>query len=133
MRLFFLLVALAPIVFSESNKCNKKTDSKECLKGRLEIKGICSNYVITIIKGDFDTSKVETSWTDPESDKQYQNAFKLGSPCTFPSSLNEGDEFYFEFVQEKKEDCAVCMAYRPVPEKINLISVINSPCQGLAP
>ncbi len=102
------------------------------MKGRLEIKGICSNYVITIIDGPIDTAKVASTWTDPETNKTYTNAFKLGSPCTFPSTLNEGDEFYFEFVNETKEDCAVCMAYRPVPEKINMINVLNASCKNAA-
>ena len=128
MRLLYFLLALAPIVSSDSTSCNKKSASDNCLKGRLEIKGICSNYVITIIDGPVDTSKVASTWTDPETNKTYTNAFKLGSPCTFPSTLNEGDEFYFEFVDQTKEDCAVCMAYRPVPEEINMINVLNSPC-----
>ena len=119
MRLLYFLLALAPFVSSEFTSCNKKSASDNCLKGRLEIKGICSNYVITIIEGPVDTSKVASTWTDPETNKTYTNAFKLGSPCTFPSTLNEGDEFYFTFV---------CMAYRPVPEKINMINVLNSPC-----
>ena len=132
MRLLYFLLALAPFVSSESTSCNKKSVPADCMKGRLEIKGICSNYVITIIDGPIDTSKVTSAWTDLETNKTYTNAFKLGSPCSFPSALNEGDEFYFEFVNETKEDCAVCMAYRPVPEKINMINVLNAPCKSIA-
>lgn len=132
MRLLYFLLAFAPFVSTQSTSCNKNSSTTSCMKGRLEIKGICSNYVITIIDGPIDTSKVASTWTDPETNKTYTNAFKLGSPCTFPSSLNEGDEFYFTFVNDTKEDCAVCMAYRPVPKKINMINVLNAPCKSLA-
>ena len=132
MRFLYLLLSLIPFVASESASCSKKSDPVNCMKGRLEIKGICSNYVITITDGPVDTSKVEAAWTDPETNKTYKNAFKLGSPCTFPSNLKEGDEFYFNFVDETKEDCAVCMAYRPVPDKINMINVMNTPCNSLS-
>ena len=132
MRLLYFLLALAPFVSSQSTSCNKKSVTENCMKGRLEIKGICSNYVITIIDGPIDASKIASTWTDPETNKTYTNAFKLGSPCTFPSTLNEGDEFYFTFIEETKEDCAVCMAYRPVPEKINTIKVLNAACKNLS-
>ena len=127
MRFIYIIFSIIPLLFLEPTTCNKKNSKTNCLKGRLEIKGICSNYVITIVDGDVDTSKVVSTWTDPESQKTFQNAFALGSPCTFPPEINEGEEFYFEYVTETKGDCMVCLAFRPVPEKSNMINVLNNP------
>ena len=131
MRFIYVLLAIIPLLAAETTSCNKKSNNSACLKGRLEIKGICSNYVITIIDGPVDTSRVVANWTDPETNKMYKNVFALGSPCTFPAAINEGEEFYFEYVTETKEDCAVCLAFRPVPEKNNMIKVLESPCADL--
>lgn len=130
MRLYHIILLALPLFAVDNTQCNKAKNPATCLKGKLEIKGICSNYVITITQGNFDPSKVAASWTDPESNKTYKNAFKLGSPCTFPTNLDEGDEFYFEFVPETRDECTVCMAYRPVPEQINMIRVLGENCNA---
>ena len=35
---------------------------ENCYKGRLFLKGICNNYVIELVEGSIDTSKVEAQW-----------------------------------------------------------------------
>lgn len=130
MRLYHFFLLMLPLIAVDSTKCTKSKNPATCLKGKLEIKGICSNYVITIQEGNFDKSKVAAAWTDPQTQKTYQNAFKLGSPCTFPADLDEGDVFYFEFVPETRDECTVCMAYRPVPEQVNMIRVLNANCSS---
>ncbi len=122
MKYFILLVALSTILLSNSDCSTKKT---ERLKGKLEIAGICSNYTIKVIEGKIDTSLVVTNWTDETTGKTYNNVFKLGSPCTFPSTIKQGDEFYFTIDTSPQKDCVVCMAYYPTPEKAIAIKVEN--------
>lgn len=64
-------------------------------KGRLEIKGICMNYTIKLLEGDMDTSLIAGTWTNEVTGKIHKNVFALGSPCIFPSSVKEEDEFFF--------------------------------------
>lgn len=128
MRFFYFLFLIIPLVFQNQTNCNKQNKTSDCFKGRLEIKGICANYVISIIEGNADTSRVVESWKDPVTGKNYARVFKLDSPCTFPETINEGDEFYFTFTDKSTEECVVCLAYRPVPEKKNMIIVSKTPC-----
>ena len=75
------------------------------------------NYTLTVQEGDLDTSKVEHNWTDENTGKTYKNAFALGNPCDFPSSINQGDSFYFTLDSTEQEPCVVCQAYYPTPSK----------------
>ncbi len=123
MKRVLILMAL-PLVLMSSGDCSKK----EALsyRGRLEIKGICMNYTISILDNDADTSLVVSSWTDENTGKKYKNVFKLGSPCTFPNTINAGDVFTFELDPENRDrNCMVCMAYYPVPPKTLTIKVTS--------
>ena len=100
-----------------------------CYKGRLEIKGGCMNYTISITGNNFDTSLVMADWTDENTGKTYNNVFALKTRCTFPDNINAGDEFYFMIDSTSVQNCAVCLMYYPVPPKKLSIKVIPGPCQ----
>jgi hypothetical protein len=120
MKNFILLSLIATMILSASD-CGKK---EKALKGKLEIKALCMNYTIRLVEGDLDTSLIVSSWTDETTGKSYNNVFKLGSPCNFPSTIKEGDEFYFK-IDTAVQNCAVCMAYYPTPPKRLSIKVIE--------
>jgi hypothetical protein len=121
MKYFLVISILATLVLSNTD-CNKKEG--DVYKGRLEIKAICSNYTISVLEGDIDTSKIVANWTDEHTGKSYTNVFKLGQPCLFPDSIDAGEEFYF-VIDTTEENCQVCMAYYPVPNKTIPIRVVN--------
>jgi hypothetical protein len=108
--------------------CSNKKLSGTCLKGRLEIKGICSNYTIKILEGHVDDDSIATEWTDENTGKKYTNVFALGNPCSFPESINAGDEFYFTVQPAGDEGCMTCKAYYPKPAKALNIKVLDKPC-----
>jgi hypothetical protein len=128
---FFFWVSLWMIL----GGCAQETSSKEypvdCgdqpLVGRLAIKGICMNYVIEVVSGDFNPTQVVAQWRDPGTDQVYTNAFALGSLCDFPENIQEGDTFSFVFSNSDIGNCAVCLAYRPVPEVSQAIAVCPNP------
>jgi hypothetical protein len=124
MKNFLLLLALSALV--QGSTCNKKPGSNHCFKGRLEIKGICMNYTMSVIEGTIDPNLVESSWLDPNTGKTYKNAFRLEHPCSFPASIKEGDEFYFEIDPAPEKDCAVCRAYYPTPTKPLSIKITSA-------
>jgi len=107
--------------------CNKSNDTiQNCFKGKLVLKGLCMNYVIQITEGDVDKALYESSWQNPSTKTTYQNVFGLGSICTFPSTINEGDEFYFSIPKSSiVQTCAQCMAYSPTPSKKIIIEICN--------
>ena len=123
MKLFMLLSAIAVLAISASDCGKKNTEAK--YKGRLEIKGICSNYTISLLEGTIDTTEIATAWTDESTNKSYTDVFALGNPCSFPYTIQQGDEFYFLIDTSKPKDCIVCMAYYPKPAKALSIKVLD--------
>lgn len=126
MKFLFFVPAIFILAVS-ADKCgrDKKSDTGT-YKAKLEIKGICMNYTLRLLEGDLDTTQVVANWTDESTGKSYQNVFALGSPCTFPNTIKEGDEFYFRIDSSEKQECAVCMAYYPTPPKKLSIKVVEN-------
>lgn len=124
----FILLPLLCLVLFSGFQCKKSEYLSGCVKGRLEIKGICMNYVIKVLDGGIDPALIESSWQDPSTGITHYNVFALGSPCSFPENIKEGDEFYFRVVTEDRNGCAVCQAYRPVPSKNLKIEVSGKTC-----
>ena len=132
MKILLLAASLTLLTAKETckrKKGNTNISASGCYKGRLEIKGGCMNYTIAITSPNFDTSLAMASWTDENTGKDYKNVFALGSRCTFPDSINAGNEFYFTIDNTSVQNCAVCLMYYPVPQKKLSIKVIPGPCQ----
>ena len=113
------------LVSLPAKNCNEKKKENSLYKGRLEIKALCMNYTIKLAEGNLDTSKVTAGWTDESTGKSYTNVFGLANPCDFPSSIKQGDEFYFSIDTAKEKNCAVCLAYYPTSPKKLIIKVVN--------
>ena len=125
-KTFLFLASVFLVTTGETCKDKKNKLPEGCLRGKLEIKGGCMNYTISIKNGNYDTSQVVKSWTDENTNKNYSNVFALGSRCNFPTSINEGDEFFFMIDSgDTKQDCAVCMMYYPTPPKSLKIKVLE--------
>src|SRR5215203_5110046 len=121
MKILLSVIFITLLAVTENTCRNKKVMQQRaaanCFKGRLEIKGGCMNYTISVVEGTIDTSHVQSSWTDENTGKAYKNVFALGSKCNFPNTINQGDEFYFKIDSTTAQNCAVCMMYYPVPSK----------------
>ena len=121
------LLALSAIflsVISTKDGCHKSSDNT-AYKGRLEIKGMCMNYTVKLLAGNLDTSLIESKWTDENTNKSYTNVFALGSRCSFPASIEQGEEFLFTIDSTTVQNCSVCLAYYPTPSKHLSIKVID--------
>lgn len=125
MKLLLLLTSIF-ILSVSADKCGgKKNAGDGTYKAKLETKGICMNYTLRLLEGDIDTSLIVANWTDESTGKSYQNVFALGSPCSFPSTIKEGDEFYFRIDSSARQECAVCMAFYPTPPRKLSIKVVE--------
>ncbi len=109
--------------------CNRKmavntTDAGDMVyKGVLVKSGICSQKVVEVL-GDAEGLNFEESWTDESTGKSYKNVFSVKNICDFPADIKEGDTISFKKGREIKQ-CAVCMAYTPVPETHVEIEVLR--------
>jgi hypothetical protein len=118
-------VALA--VTSAPPACNKGSKAL-CYKGRLEVRGICSNFTIAAVDGNLPGT--QASWTDETTGKMYSNVFRPLNPCGIPDTLKEGDTFYFVVDTTSAGPCTTCKAYYPVPQNALNIRVLSGPCAG---
>jgi len=123
MNKFIYLFALLFILSCSKNNSDSELESS--YKGKLVVKGICMNYVIQVLDSDFDSSLIELNWINEFSDISYTNVFALGSVCDFPEDIDEGDEFNFIIDNSKDNNCAVCLAYSPTPNKYLSITVLD--------
>jgi hypothetical protein len=132
MKFLFLVASFILLTAKEdckTKKGNSNVNPTGCYMGRLEVKGGCMNYTISIISPNVDTALVAGNWTDETTGKTYKNVFALKSRCTFPDNINAGDEFYFMIDSTSVQNCAVCLMYYPVPSKKLSIKVVPGPCQ----
>jgi hypothetical protein len=120
------IAALLSFVMLSAFTCRKNETPDNTYRGKLVKKGICMNYTISVVGGNIDKNLVEATWTDPNTNTSYTNAFRLESICDFPSGLNEGDEFSFVINNSAPMNCAQCMAYYPTPQKGLRIKVVAS-------
>lgn len=120
---FIVVLALAGAGISCSPKPSTSSDTR--FKARFEQSGICANNTYTVIEGKIDTSLVQASWTNPQTNKTYTNAFTVMNPCDMPQGMKEGDEFYFEIDSNRPNRCMVCQAYYPTPAKRLNIKVVK--------
>lgn len=118
------LIATTLIAIASKDGCHKSKSSTS-FKGRLEIKGICMNYTIKVLEGNIDKSLIEDKWTDETTGKSYTDVFALGSRCTFPATIEQGEEFTFMIDTAQVQNCAVCLAYYPTPLKHLSIKVLH--------
>jgi hypothetical protein len=125
MKVFVLLSLMSTILISSSD-CNPKKANNDKYKGKLEIAGICMNYTIRVVEGNVEASLIDANWTDETTKKAYTNVFRLGNPCQFPSTIKQGDEFYFTIDTSQTKPCTVCMAYYPTPSKAISIKVLDN-------
>jgi hypothetical protein len=124
MKILILLMTILLVDLPVKN-CNGEKKEKSLYKGRLEIKALCMNYTLKLLEGDLDTFNLSANWTDESTGKSYTRVFGLANPCDFPSSIKQGDEFYFLIDTVKEKNCAVCMAYYPTPPRKLIIKVVN--------
>ena len=112
-----LLMAMGILAVMAS--CKSAQPSGTALTGRLVISELCNHYVVAVEAGSLDSSLLAASWTDTKRGATYRDVFTVSSRCSFAQSgLQEGDRFTFEVNDSgTTENCAVCMAYYPVPEQ----------------
>ncbi|MGV3528285.1 MAG: hypothetical protein ACO1OO_05265 [Flavisolibacter sp.] len=121
-------IIIAVLFFMASSCSNQNKLDSGCFKGRLEIKGICSNYTIKLLEGNMAKGAIAETWTNESTGKEYTNVFSLENPCVLPASLEEGDEFYFTIDTTAPEECITCQAYYPKPAQKLHIKVLDKPC-----
>ncbi|MHA4809635.1 hypothetical protein ACX0G9_16095 [Flavitalea flava] len=97
------------------------------LTGKLVIDATCSHFVVQLLQGSTDSTKVVDNWKNTANDSIYTHVFTVANVCNFGATgLVRGDIFTFEIDPEMPmEDCAVCLIYYPTPEVVHSIKHIQ--------
>lgn len=117
--LYWVIFLLLPLL---AFQCNVE-DEIPPYKGKLAVAGMCGNYTIVLLEGNLPASAYESTWVDPQTGISYSKAFRLANICDFPSSVQEGDEFYFYIENRPNNQCANCLAFYPTPQRALAIRV----------
>ena len=121
-----ILFPILVFIVCSSHDCNRKSNSGNLI-GKLVIKELCSHYVVQVIGGEVDSSKVVDGWKDEKRNVSFNKVFTVANRCDFPANdLKEGEEFEFVFdANPAVQTCMVCMAYYPTPPKANSIKILR--------
>ncbi|ANE50266.1 hypothetical protein [Flavisolibacter tropicus] len=135
MKKRLLAFILVSTLFTILTACNKNNTNginapANCFKGRVEIIGLCKNITIKLLEGNMSSDLLNSSWVNPSTGLIHQNVFRLDNICSFPATLKEGDEFYFQIKNSDTESCANCKALYPTPPKGASIQVLSGPCRA---
>ncbi|GAO41225.1 hypothetical protein [Flavihumibacter petaseus] len=117
-RLVYLAIPLVMLGCKTKTPSGTEAASSKPYVGKLVVLELCNHFVVELESGDIDTSKLALNWRDEKRNATYPKSFAVASSCSFATSgLKEGDRFTFELADGAQENCAVCMAYYPTPDK----------------
>jgi hypothetical protein len=108
----------------------KKNNNPQVLTGKLVIAGPCANYVIQVLRGPIDSSRLVKRWTNPDNDSVYTNVFAVSNSCTFAGSgVTKGQVFQFEFDSNPPAQnclrCDIAVSLPPVSNAVKNTAAIN--------
>ncbi|MBS1664464.1 MAG: hypothetical protein JST68_25690 [Bacteroidetes bacterium] len=92
------------------------------LTGKLVEKGPCGQYVIEVISGKIDSSKLEKSWRSGK-DSTYENVFAVENVCDFGGAGFKVNDVFTFAISDKKapQNCVLCQVYFAVPAVKNTV------------
>jgi hypothetical protein len=119
MKLFASLVFLLFISATCHRSGGKATGSKQagnttCYKARLEIKGICMNYVIKVLEGDLNALAVEKEWTDESDGKRIAMCLRWAAAARF-RTCRKAKPFILRFPKKKIRSATCAWRTGPCP------------------
>ncbi|MFN8261213.1 MAG: hypothetical protein U0X41_09795 [Chitinophagales bacterium] len=85
----------------------------------------CASTVIQVL--DSAHYNLGETWTKQGTAETYEHVAVVSNKCEFPTTLKEGDEFYFKQIgkDDAANDCAVCMMYDFPPSKGIYLQAVN--------
>jgi hypothetical protein len=105
-------------------QCRNRQFDTQRIKAKV-IRITCATTVIQVL--DPAHYNLGETWTIEGTSNTYEHVAVVSNKCEFPSSLKDGDEFYFKQISENdaSNDCAVCMMYDFPPSKGIYLRVVN--------
>ncbi len=122
-NLFILLAALLSVSCIQLPNAGT-SNSTQRIKAKV-IRITCASTVIQVL--DSAHYNLGETWTIEGTSNTYEHVAVVSNKCELPSTLKEGDEFFFKVINESdaRKDCVVCMMYDFPPSKGIYLQVVN--------
>ena len=122
-NLFIILATLLSVSCIQLPNAGN-SNSTQRIKAKV-IRITCATTVIQVL--DPAHYNLGETWTIEGTSNTYEHVAVVSNKCEFPSTLKDGDEFYFRQISENdaSNDCAVCMMYDFPPSKGIYLRVVN--------
>ena len=102
------------------------TQKKPIIKGKLVYRS-CATLVIQVIDAKH-FAITQNSWQPENSGKKYKNVFAVSNQCSFPDSIEVGQQVNFQIIPNdpNTKDCMLCSLFDNPPKKSHLVKVVRS-------
>lgn len=126
-----ILIPVVLFLFAGSGfNCEPGKVNPDKLTGKLVVAGPCGQYVIQVLKGDLDSSRIQKMYLDSGffgKGERYSNVFTVRNVCDFAGyHLSKNDIFTFVLKDTlPDQNCAVCLIYYPVPTITNTVQQVQ--------
>jgi hypothetical protein len=126
-RKFLTPLIILVVLFSGTMCIPERNGPGPGLVGKLVVDAPCGHYVVEVIQGKIDVSRLVSEWRDSTTDSIYVNVFGLSDPCHFgQSGLVKGDMFSFELDDKPPmEGCPLCYIAYPMPPISNAVKNVQ--------
>lgn len=124
----FLRPILFLLMLCSGIMCQPEKVDPPTLTGKLVIEKACANYVIQVLQGSIDPTKLDPLWKDTISGITYINVFTVANRCTFPGGFSEGDTLTFQLGDSSVPPspvCDLCYVYYPTPPVSNSVKNVQ--------
>ena len=122
-----LLLIVTLLLAGTSFHCKPNKVEPSQLTGKLVVNAACGHYVVQVLSGNVDSSRLVKSWKDPAGDTTYSNVFAVSNACTFAGfGLSRGDIFTFTMNDAViAQNCMLCMIFYPTPPVSNFVNHVR--------
>lgn len=120
---FIILVTLFSVSCIQIHNTGN-TNTGQRIKAKV-IRITCASTVIQVLDSAY--YNLGETWTMQGTSNTYEHVAVVSNKCELPSTLKEGDVFFFKIINESeaKNDCVVCMMYDFPPSKGIYLKVLN--------
>jgi hypothetical protein len=128
-----LLLAFTGFQCKQNNNDAPQSMTLPTLTGRLVIFDACGRSAIQVLSGPIDSSRLMTSWKNPDNDSIYHNIFQVGAirdhVCSLSFyGLSKGDTLQFALDPNPQNiTCNMCADSNPVsaPPVFNAVTNVK--------
>lgn len=107
--------------------CRPSNPTSSELLGKLVVNAPCGHFVVQVLGGDADPSRLVKSWKDSVRDTTYTNVFAVANACHFDGAGFPANSIFRFRMNDTVivNNCMLCMIAYPAPAISNTVSHVQ--------